>query len=400
MVGFSLVPKAACPYCYYRVDPRSIMIRCTGRPAPGREACTLKEDPARNRGLGDSTPVLPSFAPPRGRLSLGSALSGECPNCFGRSGIRVCPQCHSVLPASFGGRSPMFGVVGVKGSGKTVMLTVLSKELKTSVARRFDASIDDVGSSALMRKMARWRDQMDSGGQLPESTAEFNPAETVPAVLEWRYERKGVAGISRDEATVLSFYDTAGEDLKTLEGTRNQHYLAAADGLIVLLDPFGFRANRDRGLAMGIPETQLEIEPVNVLGSITTMLREEAGKGGRKKVDRPMAIVVSKIDAFFRDLPPEHPVRQPGSNRPLFDEAESRSVHDHIEALIHDWDGDDVLAHLRLNYERYRFFAASALGAEPEYRSERVNSRGVLPHRVAEPLLWLMSLRGFIPKAG
>jgi hypothetical protein len=55
---------------------------------------------------------------------------------------------------------------------------------------------------------------------------------------------------------------------------------------------------------------------------------------------------------------------------------------------------------LELNYTTYRLFVASALGAEPNYRTNTVNSRGVLPHRVAEPLLWLMARRKFIRTEG
>ena len=68
--------------------------------------------------------------------------------------------------------------------------------------------------------------------------------------------------------------------------------------------------------------------------------------------------------------------------------------------MIEQWGGDALLRMLDSNYEKYRLFGASALGAEPQYQSRTVNSRGVLPHRVAEPLLWLMADRGFLPKEG
>ena len=117
-----------------------------------------------------------------------------------------------------------------------------------------------------------------------------------------------------------------------------------------------------------------------------------------KKIPVPVAVVVSKIDAFFDEIPHNHPLRQPASKLPLFDEAESKSLHDHMAALIARWGGDGLLRSLEQNYDTYRVFGASALGAEPDYRAGVINARGRLPHRVAEPFLWLLAERGFLRK--
>jgi hypothetical protein len=119
-----------------------------------------------------------------------------------------------------------------------------------------------------------------------------------------------------------------------------------------------------------------------------------------KKIKRPIAVVLAKIDAFFNQVGPDHPIRRPSVTGPYFSEQESLDLHNHVAALINQWGGSDVLNMLELNYTTYRLFVASALGAEPNYRTNTVNSRGVLPHRVAEPLLWLMARRKFIRTDG
>ena len=111
-----------CPYCYHRIDPKKVMYRCTGKPAPGRPRCVKAEDPERVAHLADATPVYPTFMPERSLII--SKASWECPHCSGPTSIRVCQVCHSTLPANFTVASPLFGLVGVRGSGKTVMLTV------------------------------------------------------------------------------------------------------------------------------------------------------------------------------------------------------------------------------------------------------------------------------------
>lgn len=390
--GAQIVP---CPYCYNKIDPNKVMYRCTGRQAPGCPPCAKAEDKQRKDALDDATPVYPSFNPERGKVLRRSSF--ECPNCSGTTSIRVCQVCHSILPANFTVDSPLFGLVGVRGSGKTVMLTVLTQELTTTVSRRFKASIDTVGSSKLLTRLNDIRNKMASADDrhLPDQTAVYNQAETVPAVFEWQLPREGIGG-SRTASTILSFYDTSGEDLASVDSAREQHYLAAADGLILLLDPFGFPANRDKALGRGVDPNNLKDEPRSVLRNVTELLRTANHLPPNKKIKRPLAIVLAKIDAFFDQVDPDHPIRKPSSTGPYFSEQESMDLHNHVAALVSEWGGDDVLNMLALNYTTYRFFVASALGAEPDYRSGTVSSRGLMPHRVAEPLLWLMARRKFI----
>lgn len=389
--------EAACPYCYHKVRLNTLMFRCSGVQAPGRTPCYPGRDERQEAYLKNSSPVLPSFATPHKLYRTGQRA--DCPACFGPTGTRVCSVCHTVLPSTFGDeKCPMFGMVGVKGSGKTVYLTVLAHELTTSVRRRFGASINTIGESPMISAIKQYRDTINSGGALPAATQAAAVEQRHPVVLEWRQEKDGLFGRSSVSSTILSFYDTAGEDLQTQDATSSLAYLAAADGLIVVLDPFQFPENTQRGLHRGVNKDALSSPAINVIARITELLRSADSVKARRKVKRPLAIVVSKIDAFFDDVPPDHAIRKSPPRLPAFDEGESADLHNHVEALIDEWGGEDVLSLLRTNYENYRFFAASALGAEPDYRSARADSQGLRPHRVAEPLLWLMANHKIIAK--
>jgi hypothetical protein len=391
--------EAACPYCYHKVRLNSLMFRCSGRQAPGRTACVPGLDDRQVQYMNDGTPRLPSFS--TNSKVYASGQRAECPSCGGSTGTRVCSVCHSVLPSMFGAeKSPMFGMVGVKGSGKTVYLTVLIHELTTSVRRRFGASIHTVGESPMISEVKRLRETINSGGALPDSTKEAAVEKRYPIVLEWRQEKDGLFGRTNVSSTILSFYDTAGEDLQNQNSASSQAYLAAADGLIVVLDPFQFPENTQRGRNVGIGRDSLDTPAIEVMTRITELLREADSVKATKKVKRPLALVVSKIDAFFDDVPSDHAVRRSPPGLPAFDEAESADLHNHVEALIDEWGGEDVLGMLRTNYENYRFFAASALGAQPDYRTSRADSQGLRPHRVAEPLLWLMANDKIIARQG
>ena len=67
-----------------------------------------------------------------------------------------------------------------------------------------------------------------------------------------------------------------------------------------------------------------------------------------------------------------------------------------MRALLTEWDASALDRHLQQNYENYRYFAVSALGAQPDYSRSQVAAGGVRPHRVQDPVLWLMSKAGTV----
>jgi hypothetical protein len=128
-----------------------------------------------------------------------------------------------------------------------------------------------------------------------------------------------------------------------------------------------------------------------VLTRITEMLRTSYGVPARRKITVPLAVVFSKIDAFYQMLGEDHPLLRQPDVGPSYDEAVGRDTDDHMRALLTELDADDVDTHLRAQYRTFRYFAVSSLGAEPDYAGNRVDPRGVRPFRVDEPLLWLLS---------
>ncbi|MGO1398713.1 MAG: TRAFAC clade GTPase domain-containing protein [Brevibacterium yomogidense] len=400
--------RTACPYCYQDLDVNQVAFRCSGMGAPGRPACEPAPDPKRRQLFNDTEPVLPAIrkgAVPQQGAAGSPAESADllgresvtCGDCGGQSGVRLCPACHSLLPRSLANDSPLFGLVGAPNSGKTVLLSRLHKELTSSVARRFDASIvAPGGESGFAGELARYEEEMSKGrGELPQKTGKTGAKKKPPAVYEWKYRRGRTTS-----ATIFSFYDSAGEDVSRQEETMKQQYLGQSSGIILLLDPFSFPENIARAEQRGAnPEADSDL-PESVLNGITYVLQTAHSIKRSKRIRVPLAVVISKIDAFLDQVPQHHPLRKPGGTDGVFDEAESQDNHEHIKSMVERWGGDGLLRKLEHEYANYRLFGVSALGAEPDYRARTVNARGVLPHRVPDPLLWLMATRGFIPSNG
>ncbi|MET9227616.1 zinc ribbon domain-containing protein [Lentzea sp. NPDC003310] len=387
--------KASCPYCYHRIDLAKLRFQCTGRATPGRDRCKREVDVDRQRLTGFSGAVYPTFPPRETRNPLPQRLH-DCPACGGSSGIRACQVCHTPLPANFAdSRSPLIAVVGGKNSGKTVFTTVLVHELRHNIRRRFAADISFAGDrQGGDVSVAGWLENYESAlfgeSKLFEQTRSAADGVKVPLVLQWRQARRTL-GREVHNTSTLSFYDAAGEDMTSQEFVNAQSYLAAADGLIVLLDPFQLNGARDR---ISVPEiAKRETEPpYNVLSRVTELLRTSHGLGTRRKIKIPIAVVFSKIDAFFKLLGEGHPLLTRPDTGPFYDESNGEDTDEHMRSLLTELDADDIDAHLRAHYKKFRYFGVSSLGAEPDYEQARVSAGGVRPFRVDEPLLWLLSL--------
>jgi hypothetical protein len=396
------VATIACPYCYRHIDQRRLAYQCLGLGVPGGVRCVRSVDETRAELTNVRASSFPTFAAARGGLR-GAHRKAPCPHCGGLTGVRACPVCHSPLSAAFASsRSPLIGMVGGKGAGKTVYLSVLHHELRTSVRRRFAADVwltgDQQGGAGSPRAwLQSSEEQLFERGRLLEQTPSALDGQRAPVVMEWRQPRRSF-GRDGFSTTVLSFYDAAGEDLTTQEQVHTQAYLGVADGLVLLLDPWQLPGALDR---IDVPAAVVrEAEPpLEVLHRITELLRVAHGVKSSKRVPVSLAVVFAKMDAFFPVLGSDHPllVRPPGTVG--YDETVGRSTHEQVRAVLHDFGADDIDQHLELNYTDFRYFAVSALGAAPDYATAVVDAGGVRPFRVEEPLLWLLHRFGVIGRS-
>ena len=393
------MPITVCPFCFRKIDSSHLAYQCAGR---GNIDCKKEEDETRRRLTGSQVETYPTFRP------AGRGASADCPTCGGPAKRRACPQCHTALPIDFvESKSPMIGLVGAKGSGKTVLMTVLVKHLRETVGLRFGADIriatdNPDGHQGLSDYQANREVPLYSQGALPRGTAQQGSASrqwTTPVVLRWRQESPRLMRGQGLRSTVLSFVDTAGEDLNDLDTAFTLEYLSVCDALMITLDPFALPGARAR---LNLPEQAIQAGdnvPLDVVSRITELLRTEHKVKNKKKIKLPVAIIFTKIDAFYPSLDRTSPIMGRPLGIPAYQDADGQAVHEHMLALMHEWNAADIDTDMRLNYSDYRYFGVSALGAEPDYRSGSVAPGGVQPHRVEDPVLWLLSKTGTVPAA-
>lgn len=388
--------STACPFCFRRIDSGRLAYQCVGR---GNVECTKAPDEARLTLTGSTLETFPTFPGP------GRGAPATCPACGGPGLRRACPICHTALPIDFvGSKSPMIGLVGAKGSGKTVLMTVLVRQLRAVVGRRFGADIhvatdNPDGYQGLSEYQANREQPLYDGRTLPPATAQQQQSRRIPVVLRWRQESRRRLGGPALRSTVLSFVDTAGEDLNDLGTAFTLQYLSVCGALMITLDPFTLPGARAR---LNLPAAAIEAgegAALSVVARITELLRTEHGVGNSKKIKLPVAIVFTKIDAFYPLLDRQNPIMAPPPEVPAYQEADGQAMHENMLAMLHSWQAADIDTHMRLNYADFRYFGVSALGAEPDYSTRTVAPGGVQPHRVEDPVLWLLSKTRTVPSA-
>jgi double-GTPase-like protein len=395
--------KLTCPFCYKSFRRKALFFQCLGRSTATSDGCRPVEDEARRRLTGFAQQSLPAFQPTSDFHLFGTPKRGICPRCGGESRVRACPHCHTRLPYEFGtSASPLVAMVGARGTGKTVYLTVLSQVLQSREIRRaynVDVHLTGDGLDGFT-SAAQWMQQnvrrVYRDLKLFETTPQAIGGRKEPLVLEWRSEHRDRFRRRSLRTSYLSFYDTAGEDLTNQSSAHELHYLGAADSLILLLDPFMLPKTQQ---LLRLPESAITSTESTkaVLVRITEALRASPHRTGAL-IDIPVAVAFVKMDAFYERLGENHPLRRRRGLTERYDEYAGRNTHEMVAALLDECGGADIDYHLHTNYRDYRYFFVSALGAQPDYEHAEVDSGGVQPDRVEEPLLWLLRRKNVLPR--
>lgn len=387
----------ACPFCFEKIDSSNLGFLCSGQ---GNKPCAKDDTETyeiRAKLTGNNAPSY-RYLPPEKR-DRGFARCGACQ---GETRRRACPACRTALPADFvGTKTPMLGLVGSKGSGKTVLMTVLVQQLRSVIGRRFDADIsiatdtpDGMPSIGAYLK-SREKRLFSEGGLLDGTATLAGRKHATPIVLRWRARK----------STMLAFLDSAGEDFNDDETAQSLRYLVACEYLIVAMDPFSLPGARAQ---LNLPKEAYQSDAsedaddlsIYALRRVTARLNTQFGLTGgtRRKIPIHVAVVFTKIDAFFPQLDEGNAIRRtaPATITPGYNEADGLAVHEHMKTLLNEWGALEIETHMAHNYESYRYFGVSALGAEPDYANTQVAAGGVRPHRVDDPILWLMSRAGTV----
>ncbi|MFE2322513.1 hypothetical protein ACFXD5_01030 [Streptomyces sp. NPDC059385] len=410
--------SVVCPYCFDRSPAAKLPYRCQMSPTGvrGGTPCTAELDTVWAEFIGPGVPPAlrmrgPVFAAPRGfggriprQLPLGGGGSrADCPDCGVSTPVRVCRRCHSDFPSDYCDQDTrIIALLGPKGSGKSTYVSVLVNELRGRVGRAYGASLTPMGGETQRRDREMAEDLYDRlrlpGATRPAALG-FNDPLLYRLSLPLRRRLRG----DGSRHTALVFFDAAGEDLGSAEAMdRYTTYLAAADGIIMLVDPLQMRAVRDRlpvdsELSLPVVETP----PQQIAGDLAAQLRARGRGSSRGRVTTPVAVAVTKTDSLAPLLDPHSPLLRNAEHRAgAVDEDDRLAVHEEMRSLLDGWDSGALLRQLERDFAQLSLFGLSALGSPPPAHAPAdAPKSGPQPLRVEDPLLWLLGLGGLLPQA-
>jgi hypothetical protein len=278
-------------------------------------------------------------------------------------------------------------VVGGKGTGKSVYITVLLHELHQGLGERLGAEVLTADLDRTRRRIdAELQDRLYEQRRLLPPTqwasAGWNHIEPLAFELTIRSDR---ARRPRRRPTLLLLYDTSGAELEAGVGKGMlTGCLVRAAGIILLLDP-------------SPPGPSVDASPVEVVGRMTEMLRATVASSAADRLDTPVAVTLSKSDTLWERLSSESALRRSPDRRPS--PVDGDEVDREVRELLPDLGADKVDQLLQEQYSRFRYFAVSALGGPPR-PGNRVPSGGIGPRNVEQPFVWLLRQFVGVPRLG
>ncbi|WP_406449435.1 hypothetical protein OG782_10025 [Streptomyces sp. NBC_00876] len=351
-----------CPVCLRRITRADIAFRCVrGRCGGGRR-------------LSAADPLLPA------------ALCDSC----GRTTSRPhCGRCDERLPEGYlRDRSRVVVLAGPAGSGRSTFTAVALNELRHRLGEELGMSLlpcDDRTATDVRRLYEQ--PLYEDARLLPAAHPPGSPRPLVHRLSR----RTG----RRERALTFVLLDTSDRQFAAGEPAEGElRMLAGADAVVLLLDP------RDLPGAVPRPAGRAPTAgSAQVVDRVLDRLRT-AGSGSldRGRIGIPVAVAVAKLDLVTPQLPPNSPLHRVRSPGPGFDAVDRSAVDTELRALLALWQSDGIDQRLREACADCQLFAFSALGVAP--RGDAVPPGGPRPHRVEDPLLWLLHRFGLLDRAG
>lgn len=295
--------------------------------------------------------------------------------------------CNKPLPVK-GLTTPTVHVPVVAGraAGKTVFMMAAVASLDTQAQSSGEPSAFEFADPQTRKEYLRVRSALEKatfggiGATLPEiSVRAFN----IYIGPEGSAHRR-----------LLYLYDAAGERYETSDGVATFRFLGHTEGVILIVDPFSFEAVRRVVQADALARLRhSQADADEVFSRFAQTLRENLGVRTDRKMDVPVAIVLTKCDGLLAASEVAHPYDELGD---AAGEVTARAVRsDAVRRWLEVVAGQQgLVAALENTFGRCGYFAVSALDAfkvkaRPSGRTHAV----IRNDNTAAPLLWLLGKR-------
>lgn len=352
--------SALCPKCFAETTEEKWIYSCK------RDNCKAKGNPVLSaqavRGRGDAP---------------------ACPECGEAYASPLCPLCgFSVYEEESGSGSLSVSIVGSEGSGKSHYLSVLIDEMKNRVAEAYGCALFPLGGDDTIThyESEYYRPLFEHGHTIaPTEQDEINP---LIYSLVFQKERPM-------KAFGLTLYDSCGANFESITSMSNSsRSLYHSGGIIFLIEPTQLPTVKEWISSKG--GKVCDADAASLFTRMIQLIRTGNGqKNMRQKIDVPVAICVSKLDvarhlldaSSFLLASPRH------LKSDRFDTLDFDACNLEAQSLIEAWGGGEIIRQAASQLSDYAFFGFSSLGEAPAATG---GVPRIAPHRVTDPLLWLL----------
>ncbi len=379
--------KFTCPYCFENFAVKKVQHRCNS----DVKACALEPDDKLSAFENLSTPKLEKRVIEKPKFSLASLFSFnkkvKCDQCNETTFKKVCPNCHNNLPRTIGKeKSVFFAVVGARSTGKSNYIAVLIDQLENKLCTKFNSDLTGLENARNIYK-DRYKSYLDNNTPVPQTEKGVIPP------MNWSLKflkDNGKIG----KSLTISFFDTAGEQLDCADLLhRENKYIYNSFGIILLVDPLQLKTVRAR-LNGNIDLDDVNTAPNQVLENVIALIQQARGLTGNQKIQIPIAVVFSKIDAVYDIIDEDNPLRYTSDHEGYFNLHEFNDVNTNMQSLLDEWnEGEAFIRKVETAFKHYAFFGVSALGCHPGKANKIAHLE---PKRVEDPFLWLLHKNKFI----
>jgi Double-GTPase 2 len=298
-----------------------------------------------------------------------------------------CQHCNKPLPDK-GLTAPTVHIPVVAGqaAGKTVYMMASVASLKEQAEQSNDPSVFEFADPRAEKEYLRRESAL-------KQAALDGIRATLPEISVQAFNiYVGPEGSARRR--LLYLYDAAGERYQTSDGVATFRFLGHTEGVILIVDPFSFEVVRrfvTSNILAGLRYSEADAD--EVLGRFSQTLRENLSVRTDRKVNVPVAVVLTKCDGLLAVSDVPHPYDELGdaANDLTKRAIRSNAVRHWLESVAGQ---HSLLATLENTFERYSYFSVSALDAFTREAHQSGRTRTQIRHDdTAAPLRWLLDKR-------
>lgn len=354
------VKSAICPKCFAQTTEDKWVYTCR------RDNCRAKGN-----------------AVPAAQAVKGRGDAPACPECGDLYASPLCPLCgfpvHEENPDS---AALSVTLVGAAGSGKSCFLATLIDEMKNRMAKTYDCALFPSGGDdtiALYEK--QYYKPLYERGHVPEPTTQDD---VNPLMYSLVFQKE-----PNTKTLDLIFYDSCGANFESISAMSNANRsLYHSGGILFLIDPTQLPVMRE--WAASHNGKICDADAVALLTRTVQTIRTGSGqKLLKQKIETPIAVCITKLDEArpLLDASSFMLANTRHFREDKFDKLDFNACSMEAQSLIEAWGGGEIVRQVTSQFSDFAFFGLSALGDAP---SQAGGVHHIAPHRVTDPMLWLL----------